>query len=134
MESFKFADIHTLASTIIIGAKKGDDGEHTKASAMHSLIKMVHKASTHLHVDPNPMDGPPPDEQSFKTMKMMFDYVFIYPDCKREVFERTLKYVGVDDVEASIEQYYSETPDLPLVLCLNRVKIGTPIQLKAMKA
>jgi hypothetical protein len=134
MQNFRFADIHKLASTIIIGTKKDAAGKDTKAWSMHQLIKMVHPVSIHLMIDPAPREGPPPDEASFTTMKKLFDYVLIYPDCERIVFEKTMGYIGIADFDAKITEFHAKEPGLPMVICLNRMKPGVAIEIKAMIA
>ncbi|CAK9034978.1 Uncharacterized protein SCF082_LOCUS21097 [Durusdinium trenchii] len=132
-KDFQFKDIRPLQSVIVIGTKKDESGKPTKAAAMYDLIKYVHRASVHMHVDPVPEDGKPPKESDFEALKKTFDYAMIYPECERIVFERALTMIGIPDPNAKIDAFRASAPDLPMVVCLNRFKPGAKIEVKAMK-
>ncbi len=130
METFAFKDIHTCACTIIIGKKSTD----SKASAMHELIKYVHPASVaHIHVDPSDYtDKDADDVSSYNTMRLMFDYVFIYPDCQDEVFLRVMEHTKVKNHVDVKEMYMQDKDEHPMVLCFNRFNPVKSIQVKRM--
>lgn len=126
----KLADFAPNCSTVIIGNKAGDDGAHTKASALHEIFKMIAPGKMQLHVDPDPEDGRIPEESEFKIMEHLFDYVLIYPESPLEAFTRTLDYLKVDNVQGKIEWFLSQAKGLPMVILLRE----SPVQIKKLES
>nr|BDC16942.1 hypothetical protein [Sicyoidochytrium minutum DNA virus] len=130
LEGMKLADFAPNSSTVIIGNKAGDDGAHTKASALHEIFKMIAPGKMQMHVDPDPEDGHIPQESEFKIMEHLFDYVLIYPESPREAFSRTLDYLKVEHVEQKIDWFLSQAKGLPMVILLRE----SPVEIKKLES